>query len=170
MKAEVYWIAGPWTGRLAIAARPRGGDWLEDEARAWRTEGLDVIVSTLEPEEVQELGLEEEAKWVRAANVEFLEFPIPDRGIPSSLRSTLALVQQLESYLEKGQSVGIHCRQGVGRSALLAACLLVRSGLEAQTAFQRIECARGFTVPETLEQRGWVKRFAEAMAPATKHS
>ncbi len=36
-----------WRGRLAIATRPRGGDWLEDEARGLRAAGLDAGVSCL---------------------------------------------------------------------------------------------------------------------------
>ena len=36
MHTELYWIPGPWLGRLAIMPRPRGGDWLEDEIRSWR--------------------------------------------------------------------------------------------------------------------------------------
>ena len=27
----VYWLDGPWLGRLAIVARPRGDEWLTDE-------------------------------------------------------------------------------------------------------------------------------------------
>jgi hypothetical protein len=30
----LYWIEGPWTGRLAISARPRGWDWLQDDVAA----------------------------------------------------------------------------------------------------------------------------------------
>jgi hypothetical protein len=31
MRAQLYWIEGPWAGHFAIVPRPRGGDWLEDE-------------------------------------------------------------------------------------------------------------------------------------------
>jgi hypothetical protein len=58
MRAEIYWIPGSWPGRLGIVPRPRGGDWLEDEIRAWRDAGLDVAVSLLTPDEAAELGLE----------------------------------------------------------------------------------------------------------------
>ena len=42
-----YQIEGPWRGQLAIVPRPRGEDWLRDEARAWKDEGFDVVVSLL---------------------------------------------------------------------------------------------------------------------------
>ena len=51
MQAHVFWVAGPWPGRLGILLRPRGGDWLGDEASAWREAGIDMVVSLLEPEE-----------------------------------------------------------------------------------------------------------------------
>jgi hypothetical protein len=34
MRAELYWIEGPWPSQLAILPRPRGGEWLEDEIRS----------------------------------------------------------------------------------------------------------------------------------------
>jgi len=43
--------SGFWPGRLGIAARPRGGDWLIDELRSWRKAGVHVVVSLLTPDE-----------------------------------------------------------------------------------------------------------------------
>ena len=43
MNPDLFWIPGPWRGRLAVATRPRGGDWLEDEVNGWRRAGLDVV-------------------------------------------------------------------------------------------------------------------------------
>lgn len=57
MSTEPRWVEGPWNGTFAIAARPRGGDWLEDEMKAWRRLGVTTIVSLLTPEEERELGL-----------------------------------------------------------------------------------------------------------------
>jgi protein-tyrosine phosphatase len=162
MRAEVYWIEGPWPGRLAILPRPRGGEWLEDEVQSLRAAGLDVLVSTLENDETAELDLTRESEICRAQGLEFISFPVEDRGVPATENGTLELARRLETYLAAGRKVGIHCRQGIGRSALLAACILALSGLEAETALQRIQTARGCTVPDTEEQRDWIKRFADA--------
>ncbi len=62
MDKEVFWITGPWPGRLAIALRPRGGDWLSDEIRSWRDMGLNVVVSLLTPNEILELELDQEMR------------------------------------------------------------------------------------------------------------
>lgn len=160
MSKPAYLIKGPWTGRLSIVTRPRGGDWLEEEIRSWARSGLNVIVSLLEPAEEAEFGLSQEADLCRASGIEFHSFPIPDRGIPPSRDATLGLVRKLERHLMTGHSVGIHCRQGIGRSGLIAACLLVSAGESPHKALEGISRVRGRPVPETAEQRDWVEAFA----------
>lgn len=156
MRAEAYFIANCPVGRLAIMPRPRAGDWLEDEAGSWRRQGLDVIVSLLEDDEVAELGLGAEAAACDAAGQSFRRFPIPDRGVPASAAAVAELVVELVAELRAGRGVGIHCRIGVGRSALIAACVLTALGVPVETAWQRIQQSRGLTVPDTAEQRAWV--------------
>jgi protein-tyrosine phosphatase len=163
MRTELYWVEGPWRGRLAIMPRPRGGDWLEDEVSDWRRLGLNVIVSALTDEENGELDLAREKELCQKAGVDFIAFPVIDRGVPSSAKATLELARRLEGRLARGENVAIHCRQGVGRAALLAACALAASGTDATTAFTRIAAARGCAVPDTSEQREWVSRFARDM-------
>lgn len=162
--ATIYPVPGPWNGELAIVARPRGGDWLEDEVQGWVAAGLDVIVSLLEKHEVQELGLENERAACTAKDLGFIDFPIPDRGVPLTQANAATLLERLEAAIKAGQSIGVHCRQGIGRSALIASCLLVLSGIEPDSAFRQVGEARGLAVPETPEQREWVIRFASEMA------
>ncbi|MFN0087021.1 MAG: tyrosine protein phosphatase [Blastocatellia bacterium] len=160
MRSAVYWIDGPWAGRLAIVPRPRGWDWLEDEAAGLRNSGFDVIVSLLEKEEAAELGLELEERHVRAAGGDFISFPIVDRNIPASRKDAADLVNRLGKLLTQGKQVGIHCRQSIGRASLIAAALLVAEGIAPDDAFERIGAARGCPVPETEPQREWVRDFA----------
>src|SRR5262245_50122561 len=143
MRTTLYWIPVPWPGRLAIMPRPRGGDWLEDEVRSWRMAGVDVVVSLLENDEVADLQLESERELCLQNEVEYIAFPVPDRGVPSSFKTTTELVRRLEGLLSSGQNVAIHCRQGIGRSALLATCLLVASGLDVAVAFVKVQESRG---------------------------
>ena len=163
---QTYLIRGPWAGRLSIVTRPRGGDWLEEEVRSWARSGLNVLVSLLEPEEEAEFGLAREAELCRSSSIEFHSFPIPDRGVPASRDGTLDLVRKLERHLTAGHSVGIHCRQGIGRSGLIAACLLVSAGELPHKAFAGISRVRGCPVPETAEQREWVEAFAPQIGAA----
>ena len=161
MRTELYWIEGPWQGNLAILPRPRGGDWLEDEVLGWWAAGVDVIVSLLTSDEIADLELAQEGALCEAHNIDFRPFPIIDRSVPASRKATLEFVKELARLLVQGKSIAIHCRQGVGRSALMAACLLVLSGILPEAAFQRVSEGRGCSVPETLEQRQWVMDFSQ---------
>lgn len=164
MRATIYWIETAGPGQLAIVPRPRGGDWLEDEVRAWRQAGLEVIVSLLVADEMSDLDLEREAELSRAAGLTFISFPIADRSVPPSRSTALSLLRELLGLLSGGKNVGIHCRQGIGRAALLATSLLVLSGVTPEAALQRVSHARGCAVPETAEQRAWVLALAREVA------
>lgn len=63
-------------------ARPRADDWLEVDIVEWKMAGVDLVISLLEREEVSDLGLQREAELCRASGIEFVSFPIPDRGVP----------------------------------------------------------------------------------------
>ncbi len=159
MKPDVYWIEGLWPGKLAILARPRGGDWLTDEIVGWKDAGLDVVVSLLTPSEEVELGLGDEAKFVGEHGLTFISFPIFDYSVPTSKAETHKLAIDLQELLSRGKRIGIHCRQGIGRSSLVAACVLVTAGESSETAFEQIQNARGRPVPDTAEQKEWVALF-----------
>lgn len=164
MRLDAYWIPGPWTGRLAIVPRPRGGDWLKDEIETWCEAGIDVVVSLLSASEEDELGLREEARSAQDRDLTFISFPIDDYGVPNSQHALRQLVDELERKLRDGCSIGIHCRQGIGRSSLVAACLLVAMGESVDVSFERISVSRGRPVPDTVEQKKWVSDFAKSFS------
>jgi protein-tyrosine phosphatase len=160
MKTPLFWIPGPWKGRLATAPRPRGGDWLEDEIAAWKAAGLSIVVSTLTATESAHLDLDREQAFCATHGIEFFSFPISDREIPPSPDALNAFLMPLQTRLEAGDAVLVHCRMGIGRSSTLAACLLILANLSPEEAFDRICNARGCAVPDTPEQRRWVEKFA----------
>jgi len=57
MHTQRYDIPGTWPGRLAIMPRPRGGDCLDEEVRAWREQGIQLVLSALTKDEIEELQL-----------------------------------------------------------------------------------------------------------------
>ncbi len=168
MRRDLYWVEGPWPGRLAIIPRPRGGDWLEDEVLSWKAAGLDVVVSLITQDESTELELNQKERWCQAHGIQFYAFPIPDRGVPASRKATAALVEKLEKALEQGKRIAVHCRQGIGRSSVVAALLLVASGEDPDAALAHISQARGCPVPDTLEQGKWIKGFTVVPGKAVR--
>lgn len=168
MKADLFWIPGPWRGRLAIAARPRGGDWLDDEAGSWRRAGVDMVVSLLESDEAAQLDLLKERSAAEDNGISFISFPIPDRGVPTSMREAVSLMERIAVALGEGKNVAVHCRQGIGRSGLIAAGVLMTSGARTEEAIQVVSSARGMTIPETLEQRQWTQQLPSGLSFATR--
>lgn len=145
---------------LAIMPRPRAGDWLEDEVSAWSRAGLGIVVSLLEPAEVQELDLSREPSLCASNGIEFLSYPIPDRGVPTSPTAFNAFLDPLVRRLQEGASIAVHCRAGIGRSGLTAACILSRAGVPYPAIFPAISRARGVQVPDTEQQIAWTREFA----------
>ena len=79
-----------------------------------------------------------------------------------ALGGLLSYMQELRTAADKvaaGRSVAIHCRAGIGRSTVLAACTLILLGVDGAVALDMIAAARGIEVPETEAQRQWVLSF-----------
>jgi protein-tyrosine phosphatase len=165
MKAEIYWISGIRGGRLAVMPRPRGGDWLEDEIKSLRNQGVDTVVSLLTTNEMTELGLSNEPMLCQRDHIEYISYPIADRQVPDSTAPTIELVRRIRTQLKQGKSVAIHCRAGIGRSGLMAACVLVAEGVDVTDAFEIIGTARGTAVPDTQEQKDWAAYLAKNLYP-----
>jgi protein-tyrosine phosphatase len=113
---------------------------LLDEIVSWKDEGVNVVVSLPEHHEVTELQRDQQPTFCRASDIEFV---IPDRGVPASMRETEQLVRCLSAAVADGKAVAIHCRAGIGRSSVIAACILLRNGYDVNSAFDAIAVARG---------------------------
>jgi hypothetical protein len=81
---ELFWINQYRDGNLAIMPAPRVAERIEDTILGWRTEGIDCVVSLLEPSEIPALN-EAESELCREFGIEFLSFPIRDKSVPPSL-------------------------------------------------------------------------------------
>jgi protein-tyrosine phosphatase len=159
MPVNIHWIGEVGSGRLAIMPRPAGGDWLEEDIHWLKESGIDVVVSLLEIQEIVgfDLGLEEEI--CLANGISFLSFPITDRSVPSSPHETLTFARSLSDLLHSGRNVVIHCLAGIGRSSVIAACVLLLNDMPINEVLLKIEYARGCRVPDTPEQRAWITQF-----------
>lgn len=126
----MFAIESRLVGGLAIVPRPRGGDWLASEIANLKADGIDVLVSLLEPAEAMELGLVFEEWRCFEAGIEFVSLPVPDRGVPDRETEFLAVAEKLRARIANGGHVGIHCRGCIGRSSMLAATILLLESVE----------------------------------------
>jgi protein-tyrosine phosphatase len=164
---SLYWIDNANSLRLAIASRPRGGDWLGDEIRRFQNSGVHTLVSLLTSVEISELELEKEQTDCLLCGIEYLNFPIEDRAVPTNPVEYTKFVGQVAMQLKEGKSVAVHCRAGIGRSSLLASSLLIVLGIPLEQAWLLVQNARGCAVPDTAEQREFVERFRRGLKVQT---
>ncbi|MCP3926607.1 MAG: tyrosine protein phosphatase [Desulfobacterales bacterium] len=153
MYTEVFWIETPEKGKIGIMPRPRGGDWLKEEISNLKNEQVDSIVSLLTYFENSELELTKEQKICERFKIDFFSIPIEDRDVPESIYKIIELISVLQKMIKEGKNIAIHCRQGIGRSSLIAASVLTTFGIPVKEIFNRIESSRGRSVPDTKEQR-----------------
>ena len=181
MKAEIYWIKDIDPYRVATMPRPCPpwrnspsnnspwgkttslSNWLSEEINSLREQGVDVLVSLLTPEEVLYMDLEMEPDNCQSCGIEFISFPITDRETPRSETATREFVRRLAELVKAGKGVAIHCYAGVGRSSLIAGCVLVNLGVDPQTVFDLIGKSRGCGVPDTPQQREWFYSFVSSI-------
>lgn len=116
----------------------------------------------LTPAEMEELVLTQEQEECCACGIEYLNFPIEDRAIPTNVIEFKKFVDQIATRVKEGKSVAIHCRAGIGRSSLLACSVLIRLGVASPQAWLLVQNARGCSVPDTNEQRRFVEALAES--------
>jgi protein-tyrosine phosphatase len=125
--------------------------------------GITMVCSLLTSEEERELELTGEAEEVKARKIRFVSMPIADRQVPKSEAEVVETLKKIDAELVSGGNVLVHCRQGIGRTGLIASSLLVMKGWTAEDAVKMLTGIRGVRIPETEEQRVWIDRFAASV-------
>jgi protein-tyrosine phosphatase len=156
---DIYWIEHDEYPHLAIVARPRGDDWLEEDLANLKRGGIEVLVSLLTPSEAIDLGLAAERDLAERLGIEFVSYPVLDRTTPGDMGGFRLLVAQLADAVRVGKHVGAHCRGCIGRATITTAAILIHLGYKPVDALAMVEKARGCTVPDTPEQLNWIMRF-----------
>lgn len=124
---------------------------------SWKRAGVTLVVSLLTPDEETDLGLTEETTECATAGLQFITLPVPDRGVPPNRTEFERVVSEVVGELNRGGVVAVHCRQGIGRSAVVAIGVLKKLGVPTAEAAARVSAARGLPVPETKEQAEWIE-------------
>ncbi|MET8392803.1 tyrosine protein phosphatase [Streptomyces anthocyanicus] len=151
-------------GRLRTMARPRGGAHLAGDMAALRDAGVDVVVCALPEAERADLGLTDEPRLAEAAGLRFVALPVPDFTVPS-VPAVLPPLRELTEGCRTGAHVVAHCRRGIGRSSLIAVCLMMLEGSAPEPAWAAVRRARRARVPGTEEQHAWTPEFFRRISP-----
>lgn len=155
----IFWIRGNPSVPLAVVLCPPGGRGLQDELLNMKRSGIETLVSLLEQDEAQMLGLGQEGRIAQQIGLEFLSYPIPDACVPQSTTFFRGFIAGVADRLNAGESIGVHCRGSIGRATVTAACALIHLGWTPRAALTAITIARGQPVPDTQEQEDWILRY-----------
>jgi FHA domain/Cyclin-dependent kinase inhibitor 3 (CDKN3) len=98
--------------------------------------------------------------------------PLPDGDVPVSLDTLFMLVERILAEARDGRIVVIHCRDGLGRTALVAGCCLVALGASVGEALEVIDEVRPGTTQSAAQLQTmrafdelWRKRALERSNP-----
>jgi protein-tyrosine phosphatase len=156
--SEIYWLEIEPPVTMAIVSCPRA-ESLKSDLIEVRAGGIDTVVSLLEPDEAEWLGLGDERRLAEEAGLKFISFPIPDANVPLDPKKFRKLIADLAHRVTEGEIIGVHCRGCIGRSTVTAACILIQMGYSSDAALAGIEAGRGCAVPDTREQERWILHY-----------
>ena len=118
------------------------------------------LVTLIGEDERGNLGVGALPRLAGENGLSWREFPITDRTAPASGRQAEfdQLLDELLTDLAAGRRVAIHCQAGLGRTGLLAAGLLVRSGTGPDDAITLVRSARPGSI-ETSGQDDFIRKI-----------
>ncbi len=157
MVAPCFAIPVEAPGRLCVMPCPTAADF-----ETLTDLGVNTVVSMLPEDEARSLGMADEAALCGARSIAFVSHPIKDFGLPD-LQCFGGLIADLTARINAGASVAVHCRAGIGRSGMVAACILVALGNSTAEATAQVSKARGVSIPDTVEQARFVSSFAQSL-------
>ena len=167
MTATTWTVVTDGGGQVSIVPRPRGGTQLAEDLRALHEAGVDLLISALAPLEATELGLAGEGTAAAVAGMDFRPLPVTDMGVPADMPAFVESLEEIAARVRAGEHVAVHCYASRGRSGIISSLLLALCGWEIGEALDQLSAVRGYRVPETAEQRAWVRRAAERIHSGT---
>ena len=139
------------------------GDWdrdLELDLEVILASGSSTLVNLMEDHEMRDLGVADTAERI-PEGLQYLRWPIADAGTPGPTWEAHWRKEGagLISRLRGGENIVLHCKGGLGRTGMIAACLLVQFECTAEDAISAVRAARPGTI-ETAAQERFISVFA----------
>lgn len=162
-----YWVV---PGRLLVGEHPgsRSRAQSMERVRRFLEAGVTCFVDLTEPGEMAGYEMLLPFETPDGRRVEYLREPIIDHGVPADRETMGRIVAMIDGALDTGHCVYVHCRAGIGRSALAAGCWLAeRNGIGGDAALVELaglwqQCVQSRSwrnVPETPEQAAFVRSW-----------
>jgi ADP-ribosyl-[dinitrogen reductase] hydrolase len=155
-----YWVL---PGRLLAGEHPGGAtaELTRERLSQLLEAGIDCFIDLTQPQEIVSY------ETALPTGVQYLRRSILDHGTPAAATEMVEILECVRRALREGRVIYLHCRAGIGRTGMVAGCLLAEQGflgVEALDELNRLwlQCARSRvwpSVPETHEQIEYVRRW-----------
>jgi ADP-ribosylglycohydrolase len=162
-----YWVV---PGRLLVGEHPgsRSRAQSMERLRRFLEAGVTCFIDLTEPREMSGYEMLLPFETPTGRRVEYLREPIIDHGVPADRETMGRIVAMIDGALDTGHCVYLHCRAGIGRSAMAAGCWLAeRNAVGGEAALVELadlwpQCVQSRSwrnVPETPEQAAFVRSW-----------
>jgi len=119
-------------------------DRIENDLQCISNWGAKIIVTLLELREIAALGIATLPGSILSKEMLWLHLPMGNNVLPAEdfEEKWHSVRDKLIHCLQRGERVLIHCKEGVGRSALVAVRLLIEAGIDPDSAIRAVRKAR----------------------------
>lgn len=164
---ETYWVekgsflAGEYPGHFSMEQARKRIDALIQA-------GFNTFIDLTKPNELMPyLEILKEESGVYDIDVQYYRFGIGDFGLPSPVLMK-SILDQIDTSLQAGRKVYLHCWGGIGRTGTTVGCYLVRRGSSGDEALRQLSAWwRGVPKsslhprsPETPEQAAFIRDWS----------
>ncbi|WP_309570516.1 cyclin-dependent kinase inhibitor 3 family protein [Deinococcus sp.] len=170
---RIDWVStGLWPGHLGLTFAPgkKGVSVyqpgvthdrsVDEDMRTLAQSGAQVVAPLIEDFEFDLLGMDGYHRAAATHGLRVVPCPIPDGSVPRDAADFTLYIDDLMTLLLDGQAVVVHCRGGLGRAGLAAACLLVQAGMTPDDAIGLVRKTRSPNAIETPAQERFIHEFA----------
>ncbi len=147
--------------RIGMTILPGRRDWsrdLEQDLDVIVKSGIKGVLTLVTPDELVDFGVPDLIQHYQSRGLDTLHLPILDQAVPTSEQLDRAL-DWMDSHIQKGEKVLIHCVGGIGRSGTIAAAYLKRKqGLTAAEAINAVRYYRSERCLENTTQERYIEK------------
>ncbi len=164
---DSYWVV---PGRLLAGEHPGSTSRAAamDRLKRFLASGVSCFIDLTEPDESPPYEAYLPFATPGGRRIAYLREPIPDHDVPAARETMTRILRMIDDALASGHVVYLHCRAGVGRSAMVVGCWLAEHQPEHVDVIESLhalwrQSARSRVwsmVPETEEQVEYVRNWA----------
>lgn len=156
-------LPGEVAGRVWLSAMPGRTAPLAAFLHAAREAGASALVCLAPEAQIAACAPDyARARMQGTLGLRLIDHPIPDFGVPGDAAAFAQLMGDLRAALEGGQGLVVHCAAGIGRTGLVAQCLLMALGEGAEAARAAVLAAG--SGPETPQQQAFAQMQGDILA------